>query len=438
MTDLEPRLHRLRQTPVPAGPDPAEVRTRAARRKAKRHRRLALGAVPVVALLLVAAAAALTGDDGRESVVTGTDPTTTAADPTTTRPLTRMGNVDGVALSVTPTTNLRDGQIVTVEIEGLEAFTSPVIILCAGDVTEETAARDCDLTPLEVSGATPDDHEVAPTQQVAVRRVIRLLPEVTAEDDLGDDFDCATEPVGCVLVVGNNSLPATGVGVAVTFSDEPLKNPTVAVDPARELQDRQEVRVEATGLRPNSTFLVNQCSQDDPAACNEITWPSAKTDDQGTLRTTVAVHAAIYGWKGRVDCTAEPCMIAIRTEGLEHQDDVAIAFASDAVAPVPQLEISPSGPYEDRQEVTVTGTGFPPGFDVSGAIAQCPADQPSEILNQCGYSALRDGAVIVDDEGRFTTTVRLNAAPCRTEAGCLLGWVLNHGPTIAKAPVTFR
>ncbi len=447
MTDLEPRLHHLRQTPVPAGPGPAEVRTRADRRKARRHRRLALGAVPVVALLVVAAATALTGNDRSESVVTGTDPittettiasTTTAAGPTTTSPRTTLGGLEGLTIDVTPTTDLRDGQLVTVEVGGIEKLTNPIIILCTGDVTQQTAARACDLTPLELGGTSEGDDGFSDTQQVAVRRIIRLPQEANAEDDQGGPWDCATEPAGCALVVGNNSLPATGVGVPVTFSADGLPTPTVSVAPTDGLQDGQELTVDATGLRPNTTYQLTQCGQGDDAVCDEITWPSAKTDGDGILRTTYPAHTAIYGWRGRTDCTSEPCVIQVGAEGSEAAASAPIGFAPDAVAPAPRLEVSTPGPYQDQQVVTVTGTGFRPGQDIGWEIGQCPNDKDTAVEERCGYDTIGD-AVVVDEAGTFSLEVRLHrTGACGQPAGCHLGWVINHGPTLAKVPLEFR
>jgi hypothetical protein len=449
MTDLDDRLHALRSAPVPPGPDADEVRHRARHRMARRRRRITFVGVPVILVLVVLGAAlALAGDDASESVVTGPDPTTTDTtfEPTTsepdgastTRPTTSVGNAEGVSLRATPTTDLHDGQLVTVEIDGLARLSTPIIVLCAADLTAETAARDCDLTPLEMGGTSAGQTKPSGSQQVVVRRVLRLPREATAEDDQGGPFDCATEPVGCALVVGSSTAPVKGVGVAVSFSGDDLPVPEVSLDPATSLVDRQEVQVRATGLRPHSTFTVSQCTRAEAEACDEIELRSAKADGDGVLATNATAHAAIYGWKGRFDCTVVACVIQVRTEGGETQAEAPLAFAPGTVAPDPRLAISPAGPYDDRQTVTITGTGFPPGFDASSAIGLCPADGDSAVLNHCGYGSLRNGPVIVDEDGRFTTTIELFAQRCRTTAGCVLGWVLNHGPTIAQVPVSFR
>jgi len=52
-------------------------------------------------------------------------------------------------------------------------------------------------------------------------------------------------------------------------------------------------------------------------------------------------------------------------------------------------------------------------------------------------------SVIVDDDGCFSVDLPVRASlalagSCVTGPGCHLGWVLNHGPTVAKAFLDFE
>ena len=443
MTDLEPRLQHLRRTPVPDGPDPAEVRARAGRRKARRPRRVAPATVPIIVLLAVVAATARSTDDGPESV-RAADPTTTHTSPTpgTSAPAPAdpppdvvLGALAGVDVEVSPATGLRDGQLVTVRVDGHERIADPIIALCAGDVTTETAAEACDLTPLEPGGASEGAEGLAAEQQVAVRRVIWISREMDEENDQGGDYDCAAEPSGCVLVVGTNGLPASGVGVGVSFAAGELPAASATASPRTGLEDGQVVEIAGSGLRPNTTYAITQCGTTSDAGCDDLTWPSAKSDAVGELVATYPAKAAIYGWKGRTDCTVEDCVIQIRTTGGEPAADVPIRFAAAVVAPVPRISLSPAGPYRDGQEITVSGTGFPPGHDVSSDLGQCPAGKDTAVEERCMYGSLLHGAAVVDERGRFSATFRLGSMFCGGTDGCVLGWVLNHGPTIAAVPV---
>jgi hypothetical protein len=91
--------------------------------------------------------------------------------------------------------------------------------------------------------------------------------------------------------------------------------------------------------------------------------------------------------------------------------------------------------------VTVTGTGFRPGIDVGGSIGQCPNDKDTATEERCVYSVI--GSTIVADDGTFTMQVTLQESlmftgSCKEGAGCHVGWVIAHGPTLAKVPLTFR
>ena len=78
--------------------------------------------------------------------------TTTTAAPTGSR---SFGDVEGLVLTASPTTGLRDGDLLFVRVGGLDQLASPLLVLCAGDVTPETAMDDCDLQSLERADTGP-------------------------------------------------------------------------------------------------------------------------------------------------------------------------------------------------------------------------------------------------------------------------------------------
>ena len=237
-------------------------------------------------------------------------------------------------------------------------------------------------------------------------------------------------------------LALLGAFLPVSFApadQQPAATPEVLVEPFAGLDAHQSVRVTATGLRPNSTYSIEQCEVGGEERCDEQTWPSARTDGHGRLQADVAVLPALYGWQGRVDCTAVGCQVLVADDAGRSQGGVLVAFAPGVVAPVPELAVSPAGPYVDQQEVTVTGTGFPPGADVGGNIGQCPDGLDTAVEERCGYSSI--GSTLVAEDGTFTMQVRLTSSltftgACR-DTGCHLGWVLNHGPTVVKVPLEF-
>jgi hypothetical protein len=332
--------------------------------------------------------------------------------------------------------------LVEVRIEGVDELDSPVLALCAADVTAETATTACDLTQLDRLDAQPGDPaSVREVQTVAVRRIIRVTRS-SANPNTSVPFDCATEPVGCVLAVGSGTLPTRGALVPIEFDPSaPIQTPELQVEPATGLQPRQAVSIVATGLRPNSTYAVRQCAVDVEDGCDETSWRTGRTDADGTLLARYPALPAIYGWRGRTDCTLDPCVITVGDAGGgERLAATELRFADDVAAPVPTMSVSPVGPYRDGQEVTLTGEGFPPGVAIGDQIGQCPDGKDTAVEERCAYPAL--GRTTVADDGTFSMTLRLtdsliSTGPCAGDIGCHLGWVLPHGPTVARVDLDF-
>lgn len=453
MTDLDTRLRALGEG-APSGPPPRALRKMASGRR-RRRRALAGAAMAALAALGAGAAVVAIDDDPPPEVRTGPGPstsTTEAPSPTTEAPgstteasppggvpgTRTLGDVDGVTVTVTPRTGLRDGDLVEVRVDGLERLPDAKIALCRGDVTADTAASTaCDLDAVQRDGAPQAPAEVVGT--VAVPRTIRAA----GDPNQPEPYDCATEPPGCVLAVAPYEVPVRAVLVPISFADIPLPTPTMAVTPSKGLADGEEVTVSAEGLRPNTGFPVRLCSTGEEERCDELEqWPRATTDGRGSLRTTVTVRAALYWFGGQIDCTAEPCSVAVYDDGGLRLAAVPLTLGDEVVAPVPELSIDLPGPYVDDQVVTLSGTGFPPGFDVGRWIGQCPNDKDTAVEERCTYPSAF-APVTVGADGRFSMEVRLSASlmftgSCVTGPGCHLGWVLNHGPTVAKAFLEFE
>ncbi len=242
-----------------------------------------------------------------------------------------------------------------------------------------------------------------------------------------------------MLAVGPLALPARAVLVPVTFQDGPVAHPSASLSPATGLGAGQEATFVAEGLQPNASYLVTQCRLQGTGGCDVLAEGSVTADGEGRVSAPVKVWASIYRYDGRVDCTTEPCAVALTTAGGEVVVRTTLGFASDVVAPIPSLQVDPAGPYVDGHQVTVRGSGFRPGHDVAGEIGQCPADKDTATQERCSYDL---AAAIVDASGRFTTTIRLNESliftgSCRGAPGCVLGWVIPQGTTLAKVPLTF-
>lgn len=444
MTDLDARLRSLRATPLPDGPAASDLRRRAARRTHRRRVAALATAVPALLVVVLLAVTGLGGDDPTEQV--RTDPAPAASDPTSSTTTTVapgpegtrvLGDVEGVTVEVTPRTDLRDGDLVTVRIEGLEQLPDAQLLLCAGDVTEDDAATSCGSGAIQQSG-TEGQVFVQPEQTVSVSRSIGIT-RGAIDPNRAEPFDCATEPAGCVLAVAPFELPPRGVLVPLTFVDDgPTAAPTLGVSPGVDLVDGQDVTVRAEGLRPNGAFSIGLCGPGESVFCEEAPGAvDASSGVDGALEVTIRVASVVYSAPdGRTDCTAVPCVVRIRDAGGQEVAQTPIRFASGVAAPVPQMAIDPPGPYTPGQEVTVTGTGFPAGARIR--LGQCPVDQGTDIAERCSYP-ISFMAIQVEPGGTFTATGPLafwNAArPCGPRLPCTLGWVLNKGPLVVDAPL---
>jgi hypothetical protein len=435
MTDLETQLRSLRYA-VPDGPTAAELRARAARRRTRR--RAALLAMPLLALAAVAAIRAVREDPAGD-VVTGP----TGDDDRSDGPVRTLGGVEGVAVTVTPAVRLRDGDVVDVRIEGVDRLPGATILLCAGDVTESDAASACDVEAVQrpESDAGLPTEAVEGGQRVALSRLIRVTRSSGAPSQPAR-YDCATEPAGCVLAVGPYELPARAVLVPVSFRAAPLARPAASVTPATDLTDGQPVTLVVRDLSPNRTYDVGVC-QPTAGMCDEIDGrPTAVSDAAGTLETVVVVRTAIYGWQGRAVCVSEGCTVVVVDRG-DRLVEAPIAFAPGAAAPIPRLVLDPPGPHTAGREVTIHGSGFRPGYDLGGHLGQCPANLDTAIEERCVYPSELRGPIVVAADGTVTASFRPTGSlvftgSCVGGPGCVVAWVIPHGPIGASAPLAIE
>jgi hypothetical protein len=432
MTSLETRLRSLRQAGG-AAPSPAELRRWSAARSRRRLFTAAAVAVPFIAVALAVFVAAEKPADQLVAEPSSTTGTGNGG------PNRTLGDVTGVRVDVSPRTDLHDGDLVEVRIDGLEEIPDAQILLCAGDVQEADAAAACAYDSVE----QPVTDQIGPVtatdeQVVSVPRIIRIT-RGSSDPNTSRRYDCATEDAGCVLAVGPYAAPARAVLVPLTFIDEPALVPEASITPSAELTDLQQVTLVARGLQPNGAFVVRLCAVAPSDQCDEIEWPSVRSDEAGSLTATVTVRTSIYGYQGPIDCVASSCAVVV-SDGDARVAEVPFRFAPGVKATVAELRLDPPGPHTDGQMVTVHGTGFPPGFDLGGHLGQCPADKDTAVEERCGYAVITP--IIVDPDGTFTVTLPLSdslifTGSCMTGPGCVLAWVLNHGPIAASVPLGF-
>jgi hypothetical protein len=375
-----------------------------------------------LALVVLAGGILRASVDDRPAVTSGPSPT----EPVPVNPagLQRtIGNVAGVTVEVSPSTGLVNGQTISVKIDGLGELAGAQLGMCRGDVQNLLDFSACDQSALGALG--PDGTlQATPDQELVVSSYLRLD---SAEGKV--TYDCAAEPAGCVLAVAT-APPVRGVVVPVSFASSAGRSePAVRVSPGSDLTDGALVTVTASGLRPNRTYGISQCVAGE--LCNQPA--SATTDSSGTLTSVLPAQTSILSVSsGVVDCTAVSCVVTVHLNGVDPIESAPLSFAPGVHPTAPSLKITPAGPYRDRQIVTVEGVGFPAGENVGSHLGRCPAELDTRTEERCTYDLGED---VVAPDGTFRTTYDLRA--CYGGAGCVLGWVITNGPTVASVPLEF-
>jgi hypothetical protein len=338
--------------------------------------------------------------------------------------LTFLGPSDGrdseqLPLTVEPSTDLRDGDEVTVSGTGFVPGEQVGIVQCAreagGEVREQRAGIDgCTITGVAYADADSDGRA---TGTYRVHRIITTAVTGTV--------DCAAEADRCIIAMGALSDYDRSGGLAVSFrgGGEPLDLPTLTVSPAEALGDADVVLVEGSGFPPGALLGLSVCSLD-PSACwstgeeIEITGEQAaalgyegvhlglQSDDEGRVSGHVPVWRYLPGpTPGTyVDCAVSRCALRVNSASNEvtaMPAPVPLTFVGGGEGPIPPaIEVHPTDDLRPGDEVVVRGAGFEPRAYLEVSLCATPADDPQRLAMGCVSS---DGGEPrrVDDDGGF-------------------------------------
>ncbi|HEX9504760.1 MAG TPA: hypothetical protein VGA62_02020, partial [Acidimicrobiia bacterium] len=372
-------------------------------RRPRRIRRLAIAAAAVLASVAIAGIVSLSGGDHSRIETPRRQVPTTIPDLSKTH-----------AIVVTPSTGLRDRQIVRVS----GRFAPPrsaefdlTVSICRAGVTPATAGNDCD-------GTTGQGTRLAdPFATVPFRRYPYMIRRMITVG--GQSFDCAAAP-GCVLYAAApgrlkgaiHSRYSAKYGVAPLAFDPvapPEPGPTVTVTPPDALRDGDTVTVRGRHFRPLQWTSVTVCVRGtevcDGVGINE----NFKVDANGSFSVTHSPWSVFSSADGiPQDCHVVTCVVRVKTS---ENVDVPVSFAPADTAAYPQLTLDPAGPYTDGQQVTVTVQGWPgsvghrPGLEIGRLKLGVCADVAGVRSTECGDQAVLQGP---DADGRYTTTLTLH------------------------------
>jgi hypothetical protein len=299
-------------------------------------------------------------------------------------------------MTITPSTGLVDGQVVSVVVTGLTPNTLGGMAQCAGGYGYEG----CDSSALQLEDV---DGSGGFTADYSVQAILHT-PAGT--------FDCREAVSACVLAA--NTTYATEGAAITPISFDPsgplLPPPTIAVTPSTDLVDRQAVTLTGEHFRPNRAVAVRQCvgGASEPLQCRQsYSQPAITVGPDGTLSTTFGVRAILHADDGStIDCRSAAGACELQAgpyDPAAPQATAALTFDPDApLAPAPTLTATPSTGLVDGQAVTASGAGFMPSTLVG--VSEC-ATTPSLATCRSGRVAMADttGAfsVAVDLRTRF-------------------------------------
>lgn len=243
------------------------------------------------------------------------------------------------------------------------------------------------------------------------------------------------------------------VTVSISAAAQPAP-PTLAVDPATDLVDGQQVAISGSGYRPGADVRVRQCptGADDLSACDRGGMWSRTVD--GRLDGVFRVRTILRLDGRTVDCRqAGACFVGIGDDDAVSTTIVARAalhFDPDGpLAPPPTLAVVPSKGLDDGQTVAVTGSGWvrvQHGLD-GGAVmvVQCAADL--QDFGDCDPSTSRSPQVDADaalaTEMPVYARIETNegrAVDCRVAGQCVLAATSSDFASpdeVAVSPLSF-
>jgi hypothetical protein len=349
------------------------------------------------------------------------------------------GAVDDPVVTVTPSTDLVDGQVVHVSVRGTLPFSEIFVGLCAAGSTELFR---CDSS---VGTARTTDSTGASELDVAVETVF------TTSTSTGTvAVDCRVAP-GCQLLLYTMRTDGSFAPLSAPLAFDPdaplLPSATLATTPANGLVDGQRIQVTGEHFVPTTAVALKQCrvpTVDEATDCEQPTVFASVAAD-GTVSTSFDLVAIVRPLRQpSFDCRITACAL-VGTRGLVDNDprrtaSVPLDFAADGpLSPPPTLTVTPATGLTTGQAVTVNGSGF--RADASFVLGECGVG-PGTGYDRC---YIPDFA-FADGNGNVTRTLTVSAfarlgsgfVDCRTGAHCVIAAVdIDEGRVLTETPISF-
>lgn len=205
-------------------------------------------------------------------------------------------------VTTTPSTNLRDGQVVTVNGSGFRPGASVLAFECVNATPQAV----CDFDTASYANVAPD----------GTFGLSFGVSALLSDSGSGAATDCRTVEEPCVLRVS----PFFSGGFTIPLGFDPdaptLPTPTISAAPTTDLGDGHPVRIVGEHFRPGAGVSIQQCvAGDDHAACDASGGSYVTAGPDGLIDTTLPVWVDIVDYEGgRFACDAAPGC-ELRVEG---------------------------------------------------------------------------------------------------------------------------
>ena len=287
----------------------------------------------------------------------------------------------GPTITVTPATDLVDGQVVEVTGTGYAPLRSVWLAQCPTGMTDlNQIVQYCGQMPAAVPDAFGEFSVSA--------AVMRQIPA----------RDCSTSPGICSIVVIDLSVLSVVAEAPIDITDGPTLSEYITLSRSR-ARDGDIVTVTGEQFSPGVAVDVAQCARNLPVTAEwcAIEPATAITDATGAFTVDLTIERAVTFGSGALRDCVEACVVAAFTaDGEMATADLTIAEAeiyvpptnvSATVTPQGTVHIAATLSCSSRYGGSPAGVTFP--VDIDATITQVVEDRtisvPFEVSTTCGY-----------------------------------------------------
>jgi Neocarzinostatin family/DisA bacterial checkpoint controller nucleotide-binding len=266
--------------------------------------------------------------------------------------------------SVTPATDLADGQVLKVNATGFTLNPQVYVTECV------VAAFSC--APAVGIFTHPNG---TLTTKFAAHRVL--------VDGTGTRVDCASSAGSCEILIVDLRNVDYHATAALEFNPNlpPPPPPSLNVHPDTNLPYYARVTMYGKHWTPGDFVLVMECQTKASFACTQLTF--VQPDNNGVIQAQPMLERKLVDdfnpGSPPVDCAKAHAGCALVAISGNDGSSVTVPVTFDPNAPIPpkpSAHIRPAAPYQDQQTVNITGKNFAPRAGIS--VTECAVSLSSE------------------------------------------------------------